>query len=192
MSDNESILSSKIIDFRSQINAQIGACRWGLTVSRSLTDIQQAGGAISVLTAMLVRQLKWDKKYNHGMNELCILHKQELQKMSTRRRDSMQAFMYKAFLIKKLSLIVDCATRKGFTYNEEVTEDIEVRAKRGIRKEMGEKERAELKTLSSNSDILSQEEGIVEGSENEAIPPVDPELEKEEEENGAAEPEAVD
>lgn len=154
--DAEELLSTKIIDYRGQVNAQIGACRIFLTVADTDNQLDQSAAAIDVLEALLVRQTKIDSDYRTKMEALRARHVKEFSKLS-RKNQRLKEFSYKKkFLTSKLSLLINIATKKGYTYNEEVEDVINVRGERGASLPLPEEELEHDRLELQNNKIRSE------------------------------------
>lgn len=162
--DAENQLSAKIVDFKSQLNSQLAFCRVGLTMAKDAAGLEQAKGAVDILAATLIRQTRKNKKYKRKMEALCRQHENYLKSMPASKRQGMIFALEKQFYITKFSYLIDCMIDEGFGYNEEISEEIDVRGERGVRKEISQKEKDELASMSK---VRKPTEEVFEGEDGE-------------------------
>lgn len=129
--EGDAIFSNKVVDYRDQVNAQISICRMFLTVADTDGDLEKAEAAVDVLEALLVGQTKWDRDYNKEMQDLKKTHNKEFQSLPVKVRNRRLLTYKRKFLISKFKSLVNNANQKGYTFVEEIQDEIIVRGPRG-------------------------------------------------------------
>ncbi len=113
---------TKIVDFRTIINFQINDCRRILNNVASPEIAEMLKEAVETFESLL--SFIWDDGYRKKLDELNQQNALTLKLMSTTEKQQRRYELEKVYYRKKFELLLNKATRKGFTLARDVKDVI--------------------------------------------------------------------
>jgi len=103
------------IDYKEQINDQIGICRDRLNNAIRLVEINQAMETIETLKSMLVYWVEKDEAYKKEWTDAQAGYETNYKKLDASHREDQELTMKKQLARKSFEILLKLATKKGFT-----------------------------------------------------------------------------